>query len=174
MKQQIAASLELAFSQYGFAEPNVDKLKTACNVSLRTLYKHYPSKEAMVVAALAYRHQRYLTYLDSALSSNAEQALFDIFQRLEVWMAENAPHGCLSMNAVAAFPDNALINKAVKEHKEEVRQFLAEKSQRLDLINPLFLLHEGISSAWPILGAKAVVAAQTTLSILMNTTQTSH
>lgn len=174
MKQQIAANLELAFSQYGFAEPNVDKLKTACNVSLRTLYKHYPSKEAMVVAALAYRHQRYLTYLDSALSANGEQALFDIFQRLEIWMAENSPHGCLSMNAVAAFPDNELINKAVKEHKEEVRQFLAEKSQRSDLIDPLFLLHEGISSAWPILGAQAVVAAQTTLSVLMNTTKTSH
>ncbi|MGO3345483.1 MAG: hypothetical protein ACTIM4_09715 [Marinomonas sp.] len=44
-------------------------------------------------------------------------------------MAENAPHGCLSMNAIAAFPDNELINKAVKEHKEEGRQFLAEKAK---------------------------------------------
>ena len=63
LKEEIAASLELAFSHYGFAEPSVAKLKTACNVSLRTLYKHYPSKEAMIVAALQHRHQRYLTFL---------------------------------------------------------------------------------------------------------------
>lgn len=174
MKQQIAASLELAFSQYGFAQPNVDKLKTACNISLRTLYKHYPSKEAMVIAALEYRHQRYLAYLDSELPTDVEESLFMIFGRLEVWMAKNAPHGCLSMNAIAAFPDNLMINKVVKEHKEEVRQFLARKSQRIDLANPLFLLHEGISSAWPILGAEGVTSAKTALFALMNTAKASH
>ncbi|WP_245595810.1 TetR/AcrR family transcriptional regulator [Marinomonas ushuaiensis] len=169
MKQQIAASLELAFSQYGFAEPNVDKLKTACNVSLRTLYKHYPSKEAMVVAALEYRHQRYLAYLENGLSNEGEQNLSTIFQRLEVWMTDNAPHGCLSMNAIAAFPDNAMIDQAVKEHKESVHQFLAAKSHRADLANILFLLHEGVSSAWPILGTEAITSAQTALSTLMTT-----
>ncbi|REG81189.1 TetR/AcrR family transcriptional regulator [Marinomonas pollencensis] len=174
MKQQIAASLELAFSQYGFAEPNVDKLKTACNVSLRTLYKHYPSKEAMVVAALEYRHQRYLAFLDNGPNQNAQSSLEIIFQRLETWMSENAPHGCLSMNAIAAFPDNLIINKVVKEHKAEVRQFLALKSQRAELANSLFLLHEGIASAWPILGADAVKSALVSLSALMHTPQPTH
>lgn len=125
MKQKIAANLELAFSQYGFAEPNVDKLKTACHVSLRTLYKHYPSKEAMVVAALEYRHQRYPAYLDSDLSTSGEHALSTLFQRLETWMSNNAPHGCLSMNAIAAFPDNKLINKA------SVIQYLARLAEHL-------------------------------------------
>ena len=35
---QIASSLEQAFSQHGFAEPSVAKLKIAAGVSLRTLY----------------------------------------------------------------------------------------------------------------------------------------
>ena len=63
LREQIAASLEVAFSQQGFAEPSVAQLKTACGVSLRTLYKHFPSKEAMIVGALEYRHQRYLDFL---------------------------------------------------------------------------------------------------------------
>ena len=63
VKEKIAASLEKAFSQYGFAEPSVPQLKNACEVSLRTLYKYYPSKEAMIVAALEHRHQRYLSFL---------------------------------------------------------------------------------------------------------------
>ncbi|MEL0624882.1 TetR/AcrR family transcriptional regulator [Marinomonas arenicola] len=168
MKQQIAASLEVAFSQYGFAEPNVDKLKTACNVSLRTLYKHYPSKESMVIAALDYRHQRYLAYLESERPEDGVQSIVHTFQKLGDWMADYAPHGCLSMNAIAAFPKQVQINQAVLQHKAEVRDLLGKYSQRPDLANTLLVLHEGISSAWPILGENAISSATSALLTLLN------
>ena len=167
LREQIAASLEVAFSQYGFAEPSVAQLRTACNVSLRTLYKHYPSKEAMIVAALEYRHQRYLTFLLNQPSAGGAAAVLNIFNKLEQWMMEFAPHGCLSMNAIAAFPANPLISKAVKEHKKEVRRFLGQQSSREDLATAIFLLHEGVSSAWPVLGRSAVTSAQTVLLQLL-------
>jgi len=167
LREQIAADLEAAFSQYGFAEPSVAQLKTACNVSLRTLYKYYPSKEAMIVAALEYRHQRYLTFLLNESPSRGVESVLHIFNRLEQWMKEFAPHGCLSMNAIAAYPDNLLISKAVKEHKEDVRQFLGLQSQREDLATAIFLLHEGVSSAWPVLGRTAVTSAEKALSQLL-------
>ncbi|PKF62018.1 TetR/AcrR family transcriptional regulator [Psychromonas sp. psych-6C06] len=167
LKEQIAASLEEVFSKYGFAEPSVAQLKTACNVSLRTLYKHYPSKEVMIVGALEYRHQRYLAFLLNESPSLGVESVLHIFNKLEQWMKEFAPHGCLSMNAIAAFPDNLVISKAVKEHKEAVRQFLGVQSQREDLSTALFVLHEGVSSAWPILGRDAVTSAQKALLQLL-------
>ena len=167
LREQIAAHLEGAFSQYGFAEPSVAQLKTACKVSLRTLYKYYPSKEAMIVGALEYRHQRYLTFLLNESPSRGVESVLHIFDRLEEWMKEFAPHGCLSMNAIAAYPDNLFINKAVKEHKEDVRQFLGLQSQREDLATAIFLLHEGVSSAWPVLGRTAVTSAQKALLQLL-------
>jgi len=160
LRKQIAASLEQAFSKYGFAELSVDQLKTACNVSLRTLYKHYPSKEAMIIGALEYRHQRYLSFLISESSSSGVESILHIFKKLEQWMMEYAPHGCLSINAIAAFPSNVLINQVVKEHKEAVRVIIGQQSQREDLSAELFLLHEGVSSAWPVLGKEAVTSAQ--------------
>jgi AcrR family transcriptional regulator len=163
LKHQIAASLEQAFSTQGFAESSVAQLKAACNVSLRTLYKHYPSKEAMIVAALEYRHQRYLTFLLNDNPNKGIEPVIHIFQKLELWMTESAPYGCLSMNAIAAFPDNALISKAVKEHKAEVRHMLGQQSNREDLATALFILHEGVSSAWPVLGSEAVISAQKTV-----------
>ncbi|RTE64559.1 TetR/AcrR family transcriptional regulator [Amphritea opalescens] len=171
LKTQIAARLEAAFSQYGFAEPSVAQLKEACQVSLRTLYKHYPSKEAMVVAALAYRHQRYLAFLLHEHPPVGVESIIYIFNRLEQWMLEYAPHGCLSMNAIAAFPDNQQINEAVQTHKTAVHQFLAEQSQRDDLATAIFILHEGVSSAWPVLGRDAVTAAQQVLLTLFNEDQ---
>ena len=167
LSQQIAASLEQAFSKSGFAEPSVAQLRTACNVSLRTLYKHYPSKEAMIVAALEYRHQRYLAFLLNNSPAAGVESVLHIFNKLEQWMQQYAPHGCLSLNAIAAFPDNLLIKKAVTEHKHKVRQFLGQQSQREDLSTTIFLLHEGLSSAWPVLGKRAVTATKKTLVQLL-------
>ncbi|MBT9243785.1 TetR/AcrR family transcriptional regulator [Vibrio splendidus] len=170
LREQIAASLEVAFSQQGFAEPSVAQLKTACNVSLRTLYKHFPSKEAMIVGALEHRHQRYLSLLLEDSPRSGYQAIAHIFNKLQQWMEEYAPHGCLSMNALAAFPDNELINQAVIEHKKEVQALMAKQSQREDLASELFLLHEGVSSAWPVLGEEAVVSAQNMVTKLLKET----
>lgn len=167
LKEKITASLEKEFSQYGFAEPSVAQLKTACNVSLRTLYKYYPSKEMMIVAALNYRHQRYIAFLQGELTSPGVEAILHIFNKLEQWMEEFAPHGCLSINAIAAFPDNADIASAVKSHKQEVRIFIGQQSQREDLATQLFLLHEGVSNAWPILGKEAITSARKAILQLM-------
>ncbi|MCQ8867357.1 TetR family transcriptional regulator [Vibrio splendidus] len=170
LREQIAASLEVAFSQQGFAEPSVAQLKTACDVSLRTLYKHFPSKEAMIVGALEHRHQRYLSLLLEDSPRSGYQAITHIFNKLQQWMEEYAPHGCLSMNALAAFPDNELINQAVIEHKKEVQALMAKQSQREDLASELFLLHEGVSSAWPVLGEEAVASAQNMVTKLLKET----
>ncbi|MFA0489329.1 TetR/AcrR family transcriptional regulator [Vibrio splendidus] len=170
LREQIAASLEVAFSQQGFAEPSVAQLKTACDVSLRTLYKHFPSKEAMIVGALEHRHQRYLSLLLEDSPRSGYQAITHIFNKLQQWLEEYAPHGCMSMNAMAAFPDNELISQAVTQHKEQVRLLIGKQSLREDLATPLFLLHEGVSSAWPVLGEEAVASAQNMVTKLLKET----
>jgi len=145
----------------------VAQLKTECNVSLRTLYKYYPSKELMVVGALEYRHQRYLDFLLHKSPPPGIASIIHIFDKLEQWMTEYAPHGCMSTNAVAAFPNDLVIINSVKKHKQEVQQFLGNQSQREDLATAIFLLHEGVSSAWPVLGKVACSAAKTTLLQLL-------
>ena len=167
LKAQIAASLEAAFSQYGFAEASVSQLKTACNVSLRTLYKHYPSKESMIVAALTHRHQRYLTFLADPSVNNGEEAILSVFERLNHWMADFAPHGCMSLQALAAFPDNLEIKAAVSQHKNEVRILLGQQAQRPDLATALLLLHEGVSNVWPILGDESIESAKLSIQQMM-------
>jgi len=121
----------------------------------------------MIVAALEYRHQRYLTFLLKESPAPGIESIFHIFNKLEQWMEEFAPHGCMSINAIAAFPDNSFISKSVKEHKQKICHLLGQQSQREDLATALFLLHEGVSSAWPVLGKSAVTSAQKALLILL-------
>ena len=44
-QSELASKLEQAFALYGFAEPNVAKLKGYTGTTLKTLYKYFPSKE---------------------------------------------------------------------------------------------------------------------------------
>lgn len=168
LKQQIAANLEQAFSQYGFAQPSVSQLKDACNVSLRTLYKYFASKEQMIEAALEYRHQRYLDFLLEDNTKNGTDSILVMFDKLEVWMRESAPNGCMSLNAIAAFPENQEIKQAVARHKLDVRQLLGEKSQQPELATSLLLIHESISSTWTILGEQSVITAKQIAKTLLN------
>lgn len=160
LKQEIAAALEVAFSQHGFAEPSVAKLKKLSGVSLRTLYKYYPSKQAMIIAALEYRHTRYLHFLLKDSPGEGVNAVLHMFDQLKLWMQQYAPNGCLSINALSAFPEDEAISSAVQNHKNEVKQLLGEQSLNASIASSLFLLHEGVSSAWPVIGDEAVLAAK--------------
>ncbi|MBM7036817.1 TetR/AcrR family transcriptional regulator [Vibrio ulleungensis] len=159
LNKQIAEKLEHAFSQHGFAEPSVATLQKLSGVSLRTLYKYYPSKESMIVAALTNRHQRYLYYFASSSESTGEAWVTSAFEHLSDWMKNSAPHGCLSIQALAAYPNNVQIAEAVKQHKRDIQQLLAEKSGHPELSEQLFLLHEGIASGWPIVGDSIIASA---------------
>lgn len=82
LRERIAADLEDAFSKFGFAQASVAQLKSACNVSLRTLYKHFPSKEAMIIAALEYRHKRYIAFLLNESHSTGIESVLHILINL--------------------------------------------------------------------------------------------
>ncbi|WP_367180608.1 TetR family transcriptional regulator [uncultured Ruegeria sp.] len=47
----------------GFAGPGVEALRAGADVSLRTLYKYFPSREAMVVGALRHRDRVYTGWI---------------------------------------------------------------------------------------------------------------
>ncbi|MGY3572308.1 TetR/AcrR family transcriptional regulator [Vibrio sp. SCSIO 43135] len=167
LKQQIAQKLEIAFSQYGFAEPSVSKLQKSCDVSLRTLYKYYPSKEDMIAAALEFRHQRYLARLVSEPSMSGLAAINHCIEQLEDWMKNHAPNGCMSSLAIASFPENATIASVVSEHKQAVRRHLIELTGNTDTGNSLFLIHEGISATWPVLGSQSIDIAKAMITELV-------
>ena len=164
---QIASRLEQAFSQHGFAEPSVAKLKIAAGVSLRTLYRHYPSKESMVIGALQHRHSRYLRFLADGEPDPGKESIAHLFLRLTAWMKKDAPNGCMSMSALVAFPRNSLIHDLVKHHKEEMVEVMARRSGREDLARELLLIHEGASATWPLLGMQAIHSAEKTTLLLI-------
>ena len=161
-KEQIASRLELAFNMRGFAEPSVAELQKAAGVSLRTLYRHFPSKEAMVIGALNHRHDRYLAFLAENEPPPGKDSIIHLFRRLADWMTTYAPNGCLSLNALASHPGNEDVRDSTLRHKEELIKMMARRSGQPTVSKELFLLHEGASAAWPVVGIQAIQAAEAT------------
>lgn len=157
---KIAAGLEQAFARSGFAEPSVEDLRDAAGVSLRTLYKYFPSRADMVLAALENRHQRYLCRVFDGLPVGTEEATNAIFSRIGVWMATETSHGCLFHAAVAADPNSDPLRRLLERHKAEVASRAAAATGLVVAETELLVIIEGLTQAWPLRGDVAVDAAK--------------
>lgn len=163
---RIAAAADRLFAQRGFAEPGVEAIRQAADVSIRTLYKHFPSRETMVVGALAHRHARYLAHLrGGAPDGSGERAVAHLFEKLRLWMGSDGARGCLFVQALAAHPESEAITAEVARNKREVKQEIARRlpPDRAALLELLFLLHEGVSAA----GSLGQTPAQADLAALV-------
>ena len=167
LNEEIAGRLERAFTMRGFAEPGVADLRKEADVSLRTLYRYFPSREAMVVGALEHRHRRYLDFLTEGAPPPGREAVLHLFDRLQAWMATLEAPTCLFLSALSAHPENDEIRRTVARHKRETRVLIARQAGRPDIGDVLFLLHEGATAAWPTLGPKALDDARAAASNLM-------
>ena len=156
---KIAAGLERAFVTHGFAEPNVETLRDAAGVSLRTLYKYTPSRDEMVLAALEHRHLRYLNHVFARLPEDGETAFGAIIDRISGWMATEAQHGCLFHAAVAAAPQDGRLVELLKRHKSEVAQRAAKAVHLEDQVTDIAFIFEGLTQSWPLLGDEAMNSA---------------
>lgn len=158
--RHIASRLEACFAQSGFLEPGVDALRDASGVSLRTLYKYFPSREAMVIGALDHRRDRYLNFVEDGAPESGPASIEHLFRRVEDWMESEPGTGCLFLNALAAYPSSEEIRHAVARQKDGTRCLLGRRAGRIELADALFLIHEGATAAWPLLGRAAIRAAQ--------------
>lgn len=164
-RTRIASDLERSFSAQGFAEQGVEALRAGADVSLRTLYKHFPSREAMIVGALEHRDRAYFDWLAGGPQDGVDHVLHPLV-RLGDWLSEVANTGCLFLNAWAEYPDSQAIAATVIDHKARLAN---EFRLRLDRVAPgrdtghlaetLFLLHEGMTQAARLQGREKATEA---------------
>src|SRR5580658_5940932 len=96
MQERILETADRLFYGQGIRAVGVDTIAAEIGISKRTLYNHFPSKEALIVAYLL---RRFIPLTISDLSP-AEQIL-GAFDRLERSFAGDEFRGCPFVNAVA-------------------------------------------------------------------------
>lgn len=124
--EHIVTSALKLFYRDGFHASGVDLLAEKAGVTKKTLYRHYPSKDALIEAALALRHQQFM----SRLRGFVEQAAVELrplayIDFLAGWTQEGSFRGCAFINATAEYGQrDAPPHRQAAAHKQEIRDYV--------------------------------------------------
>jgi len=166
--ERILAAADKLFYTQGIRAVGVDTVAAEACVSKRTLYNHYPSKDALITA--------YLTSRFSLLPPSdkpAREQLLGAYDRLERLIGNGRFRGCPYVNAVAELGDPKHPAAAIAvQFKEQRRLWYRALLERLGARDPdglatqLQILFEGALSAAlvrgdPALARSARAAAET-------------
>ncbi|MFI7618339.1 TetR/AcrR family transcriptional regulator [Nonomuraea terrae] len=119
----LAAASEL-FYRRGVRAVGMDDVRAASGVSLKRLYQCFPSKEALVVAYLERRDERWLSALTGYVAEH-EGSVEAVFAWLERWFAEDDFRGCGFVNAHSELgATSETVRDVVRRHKQRLRDHL--------------------------------------------------
>ncbi|NQX89088.1 MAG: TetR/AcrR family transcriptional regulator [Halioglobus sp.] len=123
--QLVTTALRL-FSQNGFRATGIDLILREAGVAKKTLYNHFGSKEALVVAVLDKRHADFMATTRMTVARLAPRQRGDprmrrplaFFDGLDAWFTSGSFHGCLFINASAEYArSDCPIHQVCVSHK---------------------------------------------------------
>lgn len=152
-RQQLITTALTLFNQKGINSVGINEVLEVSGIAKKTLYHHFPSKNELVLAALAQRDRIFMNWLSSALAqaTSPNEVVRCLFHALTDWFKGNvevlsAFHGCFFINTAAEIRDpSSPLARYCREHKQKVRQLLQQhlptvSAEGLEL---LCLLKEG-------------------------------
>ena len=147
------------FSRHGVRGTGVDRIVSESGVAKMSLYRHFPSKDALVLTFLQEREQRWtrdwLQAEATSRGSNARERMLAIFDVFGEWFAVEDFEGCSFINVLLEFDDRENpIRHATVEHLHNIRAFLAGLAEEAGAADPEALAHQ-----WHILMKGSIVAA---------------
>ena len=153
-KRQILIDTALdLFYRNGINSIGINEILKSSGVAKRTLYNDFDSKEALILAALHQRHERFIEWLESKLSdSNSDSNLIqNLFNALASWFDNQEPalgdfRGCFFINTSAEFSDSdSEISRFCNQHKQQVRKIIQRHLHNEDplLLESICVLKEG-------------------------------
>ncbi|MFJ5160220.1 TetR/AcrR family transcriptional regulator [Pantoea sp. NPDC088449] len=172
-QQDIIDAAERLFYLNGFHATSTDRICSEANVSTRTMYRYFPSREALTAAVLTARQERFFAALYAA---EHPHAISQIFDAMSAWMLEYGNNGCLFLKAWGEYAgeDIALAEQAMA-YRHSMRAYIARcvhklhGEEKVALADAIWLLFEGALTSALILGAvNACEAAKAAALQLLN------
>lgn len=154
----VATALDL-FYRNGFHASGIDRILAEAGVAKMTLYKHFRSKDELILAALHLRDEKFREWFQATVEREAKspkKRLTAVFTALEEWLAAPAFQGCLFANAAAEYGDkDDPVHVVAVEHKTAMRAYFAGLARDAGAGDP-----EDLGAQIQMLVDGAVVATQ--------------
>lgn len=154
IKSRILEQVAGLFESKGIQNSGIEAILTETGVAKATLYRHFPSKDALVIAFLQSKAEALYAYLDQHVASTAtpRQQLVQVCELLERWI-DNSQHHVLPFHiASVEFPDASHpVNQFSAQLARQLQDYLSQLASAagardaLSLAVQLTMLYEGAS-----------------------------
>lgn len=129
-----------AFYRGGFHAVGMDKLAAETGVSKTSIYKHFRTKEDLILAALRLRDEQFRNWLIRRIEARARDPkarLLAIFDALSEWFHEPGFRSCVFVKASSEYQDRAHpIHAIAAEHKRLLQVYIAGLARAAGVARP--------------------------------------
>lgn len=136
-KEHILDIAESLFSSNGYTAVGVDLIRDTAGVSKTSMYRHFGSKNKLILAVLGRRHLRFEDKLGGVVKSemSMEENLDALIDWHFKWFGAEDFHGCMFMHAMSEFKESDdAIADAASMHKKWLKYLI----KNIILDNPDF------------------------------------
>lgn len=126
-RERILDSAYELFSKHGVRAVGVDDVIMRAGVAKATLYRHFPSKDALVLAFLERREEVWTRgWIEAEArrrAATARDRMLAIFDLFDEWFRRDDFEGCSFVNVLLESPNrDSLVAKACKAHLRRIRE----------------------------------------------------
>lgn len=160
-KDQVFQTAARLFYQNGYRAVGVDTIAAEAGIGKMTLYRHYPSKDDLIVAYLQDSDRLFWQNFEAITGRAAapRDKLLAFFAALQEYVTTPACYGCPFLNVATEYPDPDHPGHQVAiEHKQSVRKRFRNLAREAGARKPdlladqLFLLMDGAYMASRMFG----------------------
>jgi AcrR family transcriptional regulator len=162
-KDKVFKTAARMFYQQGYRATGVDTLAAESGTGKMTLYRHYPTKDDLIVAYLKDSNALFWSNFEQITKDApaAREKLLSFFEGLQEYVQSPACYGCPFLNVATEYPETDHPGHHVAiEHKQSVRTRFRQLAQEAGAKKPdvladqLFLLMDGAYMAARMFGAQ--------------------
>ncbi len=162
-KDQVFQTAGKLFYQHGYRAIGVDTIAAESGIGKMTLYRHYPSKDDLIVAYLKDSDELFWKNFEELTKNtpSAREKLLAFFVGLQEYVTTPACYGCPFLNVATEYPETDYAGHQVAiEHKQTVRARFRQMAKEAGAKKPdiladqLFLLMDGAYMASRMFGAE--------------------
>ncbi|WP_395448811.1 TetR/AcrR family transcriptional regulator [Aminobacter sp. UC22_36] len=128
-RQHILETAYGLFKRDGFHATGIDRIIAEADVAKMTMYRHFPSKDGLIVEVIDWRMERFEHQLDQLAEAGGtpEAKIEKIFDWYGSWFQSPDFHGCLFAHALAEYGDPThAVFKAATDQKNSLRRRIRE------------------------------------------------
>jgi AcrR family transcriptional regulator len=148
------------FYREGVRSVGIDRIIAEAETAKATFYRHFKSKDDLVLAYLYMRHDMWMQWFASSLDQACEKdgpSFERVAQVLGEWFQEPDFRGCSFINVLAEGVPTGEVLSLVQSHKADLQDTLEALARRLSHPDPLGAAEEAL-----MIVEGAIVRAQMT------------